>query len=344
MDTVTQMTLGAAVGELTLGRKVGNKAVFWGALAGAIPDMDIVAGPFVDSVAKMTFHRGFTHSFTFVLLIVPLLGYLIHKIYRGKEASLLNWINLVFWATLTHPLLDNFTTYGTQLFWPFSDYRIAWNTISTIDPLYSVPLFISIIIILFLNRTSKRRRLFNYIGLTLSSFYLIFTCINKIHINTTFKNQLTKQGIRYNRILTIPTLFNNILWRGVAEGSGGYWEGYYSLFDGYEKIQFDYVPKNHILLEGINDQQELQKLIRLTKGYFVIIKEDGHLSFNDMRYGRFNGWARLESDYIFSYKLIKNASDEKQNLLILRKRPKQEFSGSLLSMYAKRVFGKLDII
>ena len=34
MDAVTQIALGAAVGEATLGKKAGNKAVVWGAIAG----------------------------------------------------------------------------------------------------------------------------------------------------------------------------------------------------------------------------------------------------------------------------------------------------------------------
>src|SRR5690606_4631354 len=45
----------------------------------------------------------------------------------------------------THGLLDACTTYGTLLLWPFSDQRFAWNTISIIDPLFTLPILALII-------------------------------------------------------------------------------------------------------------------------------------------------------------------------------------------------------
>ena len=45
----------------------------------------------------------------------------------------------------THGLLDACTTYGTQLLWPFSDARIAWNVISIIDPLFTVPILLLVV-------------------------------------------------------------------------------------------------------------------------------------------------------------------------------------------------------
>ena len=41
MDSVTQITLGAAVGEAVLGRKIGGRAMLWGAIAGTLPDLDV---------------------------------------------------------------------------------------------------------------------------------------------------------------------------------------------------------------------------------------------------------------------------------------------------------------
>jgi inner membrane protein len=336
MDTFTQMTLGAAVGEVTLGQKVGNKAPLWGAIAGFVPDLDVLASPFMDTVSGIAFHRGFTHSITFALLFAPVLGYLIFKLYKARAGNWRDWTILTFWATVTHPLLDNFTGYGTQFFWPFSDYRIALNTISVIDPLYTAPLLLSIVLVLFLKRTSQRRRIINYMGIAASSLYLLLTVGNKIYIENVFKKQLNEANIAYTRIQTSPTPLNNLLWRGVAEGTDDFWEGYFSLFDGAKKIEFDNIKKNHHLLNGIYHQPTIRKLIWLTNDYYAMTWKDGSLCLNDMRYGRMNGWGKFENEFIFAYKL---EADNQDNINIYRKRPKFSFTGQILALFARRMFG-----
>lgn len=336
MDTFTQMTLGAAVGEVMLGKKVGNKAPLWGAIVGLVPDLDVLAGPFMDTVSGIAFHRGFTHSVTFALLFAPLMGYLIFKLYKNRAGNWRDWTILTFWATFTHPLLDNFTGYGTQFFWPFSNYRIALNTISVIDPLYTLPLLMSIIFVLFLRRTSKKRRFLNYMGIIVSSLYLLLTIGNKIYIENVFKKQLDEANIAYTRIQTSPTPLNNLLWRGVAEGANGFWEGYYSLFDGSNKIKFEYIEKNHHLLEGFYHQPTIRKLIWLTNDYYAMVWKNGSLYLNDMRYGRMNGWGKFEGEFIFAYKL---ETVDHDNINIYRKRPKFNFTGQILTLFARRMFG-----
>ena len=46
MDSLTQATLGAAVGEAMLGKKIGGKAALIGAVIGTIPDLDVLLTPF----------------------------------------------------------------------------------------------------------------------------------------------------------------------------------------------------------------------------------------------------------------------------------------------------------
>ena len=57
MDSLTQIVLGAAVGEAVLGKKVGNKAMLYGAIAGTIPDLDVLARFYVDTVTATEWHR-----------------------------------------------------------------------------------------------------------------------------------------------------------------------------------------------------------------------------------------------------------------------------------------------
>lgn len=340
MDTITQVALGAAVGEVTLGKKVGNKAILWGGVAGTIPDLDILSGPFMDSVSRIAFHRGFSHSILFALLFAPVLGYLIYRIYKGREANWWDWSKLAFWSLFTHSILDNFTSYGTQFFWPFSDYRVALNTIFVIDPLYTVPLVISVIAVLFYHRSSQKRQVLNFLGLGVSILYLMFTVVNKLYVNSVFENQLREKNISYQRILSAPTPLNNILWRTVAESPDGYYEGYYSLFDQGKEIELDYFEKNHKLLSGLKHRPKIQKLDWITKGFYTVSKENGDLFLNDMRYGRMNGWAKFEGEFIFSFRIDLTPPKPSNKLYVERERGEFKYDSSAIENFARRVLGE----
>lgn len=126
------------MGEAVLGKKVGNKAMLYGAIAGTIPDLDALAGQFTDTITAVEIHRGFSHSIVFSLLAAPVLGFLISKLERKSPAGWMDWSLLMFWGLFTHPILDSFTTWGTQLFWPL-DIRLAFKSVFVIDPLYTLP-------------------------------------------------------------------------------------------------------------------------------------------------------------------------------------------------------------
>jgi len=76
MDSITQIVLGGAIGELVAGKKLGNKAILWGAVAGTIPDLDVFLRVFYHPIDAALVHRGFSHSLLFALLPGPTLGYL----------------------------------------------------------------------------------------------------------------------------------------------------------------------------------------------------------------------------------------------------------------------------
>lgn len=97
MDSLTQIALGAAVAEVTLGKKIGNKSILWGAVAGTIPDLDVLSNAFIDPLDALAFHRGFSHSFVFAFLAAAGLGPFIHWVYKSKHH---HWIALFCWTVL----------------------------------------------------------------------------------------------------------------------------------------------------------------------------------------------------------------------------------------------------
>lgn len=302
MDSLTQIVLGAAVGEAVLGRKVGNKAMLYGAIAGTIPDLDALASHFTDTITAIEVHRGFSHSIVFSVLAAPFFGYVISRIEQTSGVSWKDWSWLMFWGLFTHPILDSFTTWGTQLFWPL-EIRLAFKNIFVIDPIYTLPFLVFLIMAMRQKKTSLKRKKFNKLGLLVSSAYLMLSLIFKGIAYNNFVQSLERQGIFYERIETRPTPFNTILWTANVEVEDAYLIGYYSLLDNEEIIRFEAIPKNHHYLGSLRSNKNVQRLIKIAKGWFTISEKEGYLYFNDLRFGKLNP-SDPDSDFVFSYKLI----------------------------------------
>lgn len=281
MDSLTQIVLGAAVGEAVLGKKVGNKAMLYGAIAGTIPDLDILASYVTDTVTALEIHRGFTHSIFFSVFFAPIFGWLVSRYESYKDFKAWSW--LFFWAFLTHPILDAHTTWGTQLFWPL-EYRLAFKSIFVIDPLYTLPFLLFLILAMFQKRDAPKRRLYNKVGIIISSSYLLLTFVLKGMAFNEFEMALKDQHIEYSEIETKPAPFNTILWSANVETKNNYLIGYYSFFDS-RPIHFVTYPKNHDLLGELIQDEKVQRMIAVSKGWFTITKKENGLYYNDLRFG-----------------------------------------------------------
>ena len=290
MDSLTQIVLGAACGEAVLGRKIGNKALFFGAIGGTIPDLDVFFGRlfYSNEIDIMLFHRGFMHSILFSILAGFLLGWLVYKLYNNGNrlgtTTKKDWILLFFWSLFTHPILDCFTPYGTQLFAPFSNYRVAFNNIAVVDPLYTVPFLLSMIVSMFYSRQHHKRRFWLKIGVGVSSVYMIFTIFNKLYIDSVFQNSLAEKGIVYQRFSAQPSIFNNILWYGIAETDSTYEVAYYSLFDTTDRFsEWMTFPKKRDLKE--DGYADLKSLAWFSDGYYNVEQlNDNAYDYKDLRY------------------------------------------------------------
>lgn len=333
MDSLTQIVLGAAVGEAVLGRKIGNKALLWGAIAGTIPDLDILSKFFTDTVSALEIHRGITHSLFFCILFSPLMALLMGKIYKFKEASFKEWTLFYFLTLVTHPLLDAHTTWGTKFFWPL-DIRLAYKNIFVVDPLYTLPLLIGGIMVLFYKRTNPKRRKINNVGLILSTVYLVLTVIIKLSSITVFKNSLQEQQINYTNISVRPTPLNSILWVANVDTKDAYLIGYYSYLDKDKNIEFTSYPKNHKLLGNLKDNSKIKRLIAICESWYTITKVDDHLYLNDLRFGLLS----MEPDekrFVFSF-LLENSEN---GLIISENKKKPKDGKKIISDLWKRIVG-----
>ncbi len=336
MDSITHIVLGAAQGELLAGKKLGKRAMLWGAAANSLPDIDVVFGGLIRLPDTTFSHRGITHSFLFIIIFSLLLGYLFYR-YNKKGVSLTRWIMIFGVGLLTHITIDALTTYGTGWFEPFSHYRVSFNTIFVADPFYTFPLIISFIALLILKRNSPRRNTWNAWGLMLSSIYMLFTFYNKYEVDKTVKENLAQQNIHHTDYFTTPTPLNNFLWYAVVKDTNQFHLGYYSILDNTKSIPFHIVRANDSWLDEYRDESKVQKLIRSSEGYYCLTKTDsGEVDFNDLRFGQVGGWTNPDADFVFCYPLKKTSEDE----LIIQKGRFRSVSGDAAKELFERIKGR----
>ena len=298
MDSLTQIVLGAAVGEAVLGRKIGNKAMLYGAIAGTIPDLDIFANFFADKVTALEIHRGFTHSIFFSVLFAPILAFIVTRYEKYKNVK--DWSWLFFWAFITHPILDAQTTWGTQIFWPL-DIRLAFKNVFVIDPLYTIPFLVFLILAMCQKKEAKKRRFYNNLGLITSSSYLVLTLVLKGISYQTFTKELAAQNIQYKEIQTKPTPLNTLLWTANVETENAFLIGHSSFFD-KKPVEFSSYSKNHELLGNLVNQPKMQRMIAISKGWYTVNKVNGVLYFNDLRFGALSMKPNA-TNFVFKYKI-----------------------------------------
>ena len=295
MDSLTQLALGAAVGEATAGRQVGRRALLWGAVLGTLPDLDVFV-PLGDAVRDFTYHRSASHSLLVLAALTPLMVWLILKFHPTTAEHRKRWFVLVYLVFATHVLLDSFTVYGTQIFWPLITTPMTWSTIFIIDPLYTVPLLLGIIAALIAARDKTWGHTANTIGLVLSSTYLMWTLGAKLHVEQVAHRTLQQQNIANNAVLTTPTPFNSLLWRILAVDDGHYYEGFYSVLDDVPGIRFQRYPRMPELIEPLHDSWPVQRLQWFTKGFYATSLNGRNIIVTDLRMG-------FEPEYVFSFKV-----------------------------------------
>ncbi len=309
MDTITHIVLGACLGEAIAGKKIGKKAMLFGALANNIPDADIISYAWETEVGGLLAHRGFTHSILFAILISLLLAYIFTKWKKYPEVSFARWLALFGIGMFTHILIDAFTTYGTGWFEPFSSYRVSFNAMFILDPLFTLPILISAFLLLILHSKSKYRNAIVNIGLGLSAFYLFAVSVNKYHINELVKENFEKQEIAYDDYFSTPAPLTNLLWYTVAKDKESYHVAYYSIFDSKKDLDFYSGLRNDSLLDPYRSSSEVQKLIRFSKGFYAIHPLDGSIGFGDMRFGQLEGWKKRDAQFLFKYEIKKGETD-----------------------------------
>ena len=213
MDPLTQGVLGTTLAQSLIQKNDDIKLVaVLGFLGGLAPDLDFLIRSESDPLLYLEYHRQFTHSLIFIPIGGFICAYLLWVIYFKKKLTL---SKTTLYTTLgfgTHALLDACTAYGTQLLWPFSNYRVAWNNISIVDPLFTIPLFMMMVLTVI-----KKSQLIPRAALVYGVLYLLLGVVQRERAESIGMEIAKGRGHNPIRLESKPSFGNLLLWKTIYE-------------------------------------------------------------------------------------------------------------------------------
>jgi inner membrane protein len=300
MDSLSQIGLGAAVGVAAMGRRTAVwKAALWGAVAGTLPDLDVLIY-YGDPIRNMVLHRAETHALFWLTLFSLPLATAIARLH-GEWAQWRRWWLAIWLVLVTHPLLDAMTVYGTQLALPFSNHPFGVGSVFIIDPLYTLPLLVGGGWALA-THGSARGLAANVAGLVLSTAYLVWGVAAQQLVDRIARASLAAQGIAAERVLVTPTAFNSLLWRVVAVAGEHYHEGFYSLLDAAPHVAFDRFDRGRALATELQGVEGVQRVAAFSKGFYKVRQDGSRVLVSDLRMGQ-------EPNYFFTFAVAERRSE-----------------------------------
>lgn len=222
MDPVTQGVLGASASQLVATRREKLVAAILGGLSGMAADLDVLIRSPNDPLFALEYHRHFTHALVFIpigALICAVVYRLIAKRFvKNTSLSFTRTYLFCFAGYATHALLDACTTYGTQLLWPFSNMRVAWNSVSVIDPLFTLPLLVITWVAVV-----KRSNGVAWLGACYALSYLSLGLVQNHRAEILAGNLAMSRGHQASNLGVKPSFGNILVWKSVYEFQGRYY-------------------------------------------------------------------------------------------------------------------------
>ena len=269
MDPLTQGALGAVLPQSISKRSFVGRAGLFGFVAGMAADLDVLIRSSDDPLMFLEYHRQFTHSLVFIPVGGVLCGLFLFVLI-GKRWGLSLSQSLVF-CTLgyaTHALLDACTSYGTQLFWPFSDIRIAWNATSIIDPLFTLPILVGGI-----SAVVKQKPALARAALIWAIFYMSLGVYQREAALGMGEDLAAQRGHSWGRMEAKPSFGNLLVWKTVYETPDRFYvdavrPGFSKqVFEGSSIAKLD-VKKDFGWLNPASQQaKDIERFRRFSNGY-----------------------------------------------------------------------------
>ncbi len=283
MDPLSQATIGAVAAQSTVTRQDLARIGLIGALAGMAPDLDVLIQSSTDPLLQLEYHRQFTHSLVFIPIGAIVCAVAFWPFVRRHMSFKAVWFTaLVGYAT--HGLLDACTTYGTLLLWPFSDARSAWNTISVVDPLFTLPLLGFAI-----TAAVRKSQLIGRLGMAWVAFYLSIGVIQEERALAAGEALAAQRGHAPAIVSAKPSFGNLLLWKTVYEYGDQFWVdavragGSVTIIEGEHVERLDLTAAFPWLDAKSQQARDVERFRWFSNDYLAIDRDDPSLIV-DMRY------------------------------------------------------------
>jgi inner membrane protein len=287
LDSLTQVVLGGCVAAAVVPAAHRRRAAWTGALLGTLPDLDSFPLRWLgaDAVTTVTWHRGPSHSLPVLLLVALALWWLLRRHWQPVRVAPGRWLAAISLALWTHPLLDAFTVYGTQLWWPLSDAHPAmWSSVFIIDPAYTLPLLLGFGAAVVLGARPAARGLV-LLALLLSSGYLGWSLWAKHLVERAAVAALAPLGLQDAPRFSVPMPFSTLMWRVVVMTPEQTLEGYRALAVDRAPMRFAPIPSEPALLAPFAVQAPVARLLWFSSGFMTPQIDGNRLLLSDLRMG-----------------------------------------------------------
>ena len=356
VDWITQAALGALMGELMMGKRLGNRALAWGALFGMMPELlEVLVSPLLDTARELAWGGGIGHSLVVMALGSWGIAQGLAKLWKREKITKPQAGAFVFAVWWAHVLVDCFAVEGAALLWPVVEKRVAFNFLYHLDFLFSGPLVVAVLWLAILrepvakktrarkNAPPSKRRKLCHLGLALSAAVALLAVAMKFVASAGFDADLARRRTQYERRMESPTPFNFLLWRSVVDRGSEFWVGYRSVFERHESpVRWTVYLKGTETLTPVSTLREAKTLTSISDGWWIARPHAKGAWLGDMRFPEARTWGSKKGmvDSRLAFSWVIDATAERDHLRQFS--PDDESTSDYLQRMAARTFGNRE--
>jgi inner membrane protein len=331
MDPISQGALGAALAAGAARRPQIVAAAGLGFLAGMAADLDILIRSQADPLLFLEYHRQFTHALVFVPVGALVCALALHGFVKRNLRFVETWLYCLL-GYATHGVLDACTSYGTQLLWPFSDARIAWNWVSVVDPLFTAPLLACLAGAVWWHRVALARA-----GLAWAVLYVGLGAVQNARVHDAAEALAAERGHPLERLTVKPSFGNLLLWKSIYLANGVFHVDAIragrerAVFQGDAISAFDAARDLPWLDPDSRQARDLERFRWFSDGYVALDSRHGY-AVVDIRYSMVPN----EIDALWGIRLDPRAGSDAPAAFFFNRRATPEHRSALLDMLLAR--------
>ena len=344
------------MGECLIGKRLGKRALAWGALFGVMPELlEALFSPLLDTARELACDRALGHSLAVMVVGSWGLAHGLARLWRNEKISRAEAGRFVFAVWAVHVGVDCFSTEGAEVLWPFLGKRVALNFLPEVDFLFTVPLA-AMAVWLACRREVKpvktrgkkpaqpsQRRKLLIGGFALSAGYAAVAAGMKFVVSAGFDADLARRGTKFERRMESPTPLNVLLWRSVVDRGSEMWIGYRSVFEHRETpVRWTVYLKNTEALHSVAAMRETKTLMTRADGWWLARPYAKGAWLGDLRFPESRVWGSKKGmvDSVLGFSWVIDPTLKKDHLRAFS--PSSEHSGDYFQRLATRITGNRE--